>query len=145
MNSNNTEMEQVIHTHRTSSRSGWPRGFAELNPSPTPEHFLLSQWIQVSAPTYSLLIRSKNLFALHKVWQRTYPISYADTDATFSRSARKNLTPLQKSSRNHRSCVWTEALSGNVFVRAGVRVFRFSVNKSLVRLSCRPTPVVLAL
>lgn len=32
MNSNGTELEQVIHTHRTSCRSGWLRGFVELNP-----------------------------------------------------------------------------------------------------------------
>ena len=37
VNSNNgTEMEQVVHTHRTSCRSGWSGGFTfgELNPSP---------------------------------------------------------------------------------------------------------------
>ena len=43
MNSNGTELEQVIHTHRTSCRSGWPRGFVELNPgSPHAEYLPVS-------------------------------------------------------------------------------------------------------
>ena len=42
MNSSSTEREQGVHTHRTSCRSGWPRGFGELNPSPLPNtHFVL--------------------------------------------------------------------------------------------------------
>ena len=28
MNSNVTELDQVVHTHRESCESGWPRGFA---------------------------------------------------------------------------------------------------------------------
>ena len=43
MNSNGTELEQVIHAHRTSCRSGWPRGFVELNPgSPHAEYLAVS-------------------------------------------------------------------------------------------------------
>ena len=34
MSSNGTELEQVVHTHRTWCRSGWPREFGELSPSP---------------------------------------------------------------------------------------------------------------
>ena len=33
MNSNGTDWK-VVHAHRTSCRSGWPRGFGKLNPSP---------------------------------------------------------------------------------------------------------------
>ena len=33
VNGKGTELEQVVHTHRTSYRSGWPGGFGELNPS----------------------------------------------------------------------------------------------------------------
>ena len=33
INSNGTKQEHVVHTHRTSRRSSWPRGFGELNPS----------------------------------------------------------------------------------------------------------------
>ena len=43
MNSDGTELEQVIHTHRTSCRSGWLRGFVELNPgSPHAEYLPVS-------------------------------------------------------------------------------------------------------
>ena len=42
----------------------------------------------------------------------TYPIC----DSPLSRSARRSLAPLQKSRWNHRSFVWTEALSSMVFV-----------------------------
>ena len=33
VNAKGTELEQVVHTHRTSYRSGWPGGFGELNSS----------------------------------------------------------------------------------------------------------------
>ena len=51
MNSNGTELEQVIHTHRTSCRSGWPRGFVELNPS-TPHAEYLPVSIRSSPLSY---------------------------------------------------------------------------------------------
>ena len=34
VNSNGAEPEQIVHTHRTSCHSGWPRGLGELNASP---------------------------------------------------------------------------------------------------------------
>ena len=34
VNSNSTELEQVVCKHQPSCRSGWSRGFGELNPSP---------------------------------------------------------------------------------------------------------------
>ena len=49
-----------------------------------------------------------------KVWHRTSPIC----DAPLSRVAKRSFAPLQKSRRNHRSYVWTEALSSMVFVPA---------------------------
>ena len=42
-----TELEQVVHTHRTSYRSGWPEGFGELNPS-------LHSWIFASVSVDSI-------------------------------------------------------------------------------------------
>ena len=43
MNSNGSELEQVIHTHRTSCRSSWRRRFIELNPgSPHAEYLPVS-------------------------------------------------------------------------------------------------------
>ena len=32
MDNNGTELELVVHTHRTSCRSGWTTGFGELKP-----------------------------------------------------------------------------------------------------------------
>ena len=37
---NGTELEQVVDTHRTSCRSGWPRDFGALNPSPRHSFFV---------------------------------------------------------------------------------------------------------
>ena len=45
--SNGTELEKVVHTHRTTRRSGLPSGFADLNPT----HLLLLQWIPILANT----------------------------------------------------------------------------------------------
>ena len=56
MNSNATELEQVVDTHRTSCRNGWPRGFGELNVNPSPhsppEYLLPSQQISLSPHSY---------------------------------------------------------------------------------------------
>ena len=60
---------QVVHTHRTSCRGGWPRGFGELNSSP-----------------HSYLFTSvTGRIGVHctKVWHKTYPTC----DAPLSRSA----------------------------------------------------------
>ena len=66
MNSNGTELEQVVHTLRTTCHSGWLRGFGELNPSLTPEYLLSLQWIPVLAPIDSLPLRSEYMFTLHQ-------------------------------------------------------------------------------
>ena len=34
LNRDGPELKQVVHTHRTSCRNGWPSGFGALNPSP---------------------------------------------------------------------------------------------------------------
>ena len=96
MNSNDIEPEQVVHTHWTSRRGSWPRGF-DLIPVLTPEYLLPSQWIPVLAPIYSLLLRSD----CSKVWNRIYPTR----DAPFLGSGRRSLTPSQKWRQNHRSYV----------------------------------------
>ena len=73
VNSNGTELKQLVHTHRTSCRAGWPRGFGELNLSPHSKYFLplmaptsVSEWIPVLAPIYSLPLGSEYLFTLHQ-------------------------------------------------------------------------------
>ena len=69
-------------------------------------------------------------FTIHTQYQitfradtKSYPVECGHLSAmwlsTFlTRSARRSFCPLQKSRQNHRSYVWTEALSGVVFVRA---------------------------
>ena len=73
VNSKGTELKQLVHTHRTSCRAGWPRGFGELNLSPHSKYFLplmaptsVSEWIPVVAPIYSLPLGSEYLFTLHQ-------------------------------------------------------------------------------
>ena len=109
MNSNDIEPEQVVHTHWTSHRSSWPRGF-DLIPVLTPEYLLPSQWIPVLPPIYSLPLRSD----CTKVWNRIYPTR----DAPFLGSGRRSFAPSQKWRQNHRSYVRTEVLSSIIFVRA---------------------------
>ena len=58
-----------------------------------------------------------------KVWHRTYPTC----DSPLPRSVRHSFAPLQKSRRNHRSYMWTEALSCMAFILAqelSIVVFR---------------------
>ena len=54
---------EVVHTHQTSCRSGWPRRFGELNPSPhssiftsvsvdsSPRSYLLTSMVQIQVQT----------------------------------------------------------------------------------------------
>ena len=103
MNSNSTELEQVVHPNRTS------RGFGSLNPSP---HSWIFTSVSVGPSPLSSLFTSatiRNTCSHYtKVVDRTHPIC----DAPFTRSARRSFVPLQKSRRNQRSYMWTEALSG---------------------------------
>ena len=71
MNSNGTELQQIVHTHsthvhRTSCRGGWPRGVGFFNRNPdTPEYLLPSKWVSVVFQSYSLPLRSEHVFTLH--------------------------------------------------------------------------------
>ena len=49
-----------------------------------------------------------------EVWHKTYPIY----DTPLPRSAWRRFAPSQKSHRHNRSSVWTEALSGMIFLAA---------------------------
>ena len=49
-----------------------------------------------------------------EVWHKTYPIC----DTPLSRSSWRRFAPSQKSRRHKRSSVWTEALSGMIFLAA---------------------------
>ena len=50
-----TEMEQVVRTHRTSRRSGLPRGVGELNPRP---HSWIFTFVSVDSSLRSYLYTS---------------------------------------------------------------------------------------
>ena len=50
-NSNGTDLEQVVQTHQTSHRSGWPSGFGELNPS-LPSWIFTSVFVDFSPCSY---------------------------------------------------------------------------------------------
>ena len=74
---------QVFHTHRTSCRGGWPRGFGELNSSP---HSWIFASVSVGSSPHSYLFTSvTGRIGVHctKVWHKTYLIC----DAPLSRSA----------------------------------------------------------
>ena len=86
----------------------WPRGFGALNAIPR-------SWIFTSVlvgPTY--LLPPNRCSHCTEVWLRTCPIC----DAPLSRSARRSFASSQKQRRHNRSCVWTEAPSGMIFVAA---------------------------
>ena len=85
MNSNGTELEQVVHTHRTSCRSlmaervWWPK----LGPILTPEYCLLpSQWVIQSSLLYYPIhfhYGPNTCSQCTKVWHRTLSAMWLST------------------------------------------------------------------
>ena len=83
MNSNGTELERVVHTHRTGAVGR--EGLVNWIPFLAPQYILPSQWISVVAPTYSLPLRSEYLFTLRQtvaqnlsdIWRSTLEIGAA--------------------------------------------------------------------
>ena len=100
---------QVVHTHRTSCWHCWPRGLGGLNSSPNSKIFTS---VSVGSSPRSYLFTSASDVFRTKVWHKTYPIYHAP----LSRSAGRNFAPSQKPGRHNRSYVWTETLSGKIFV-----------------------------
>ena len=88
MNSNGTELEQVVHTYWTSSCcwSGWPRGlwWTKSHSSLMNIYFLLSE-LQPSLLLIHFRYCSDTCSHCTIVWHRTYTI----WNAPFSRSARR--------------------------------------------------------
>ena len=107
MNSNGTELERVVHTHRTGAV-----GLVNWIPVLAPEYSLPSQWISVVTPTFHFRHGPNTCSLCAKLWHRTYPIC----DAPLWKSARRSLVRSQKSRWNHCSYVLTEALSAMIFV-----------------------------
>ena len=93
MNSNGRGLEQVVHTHWKSCRSGWPRGFGSLNT-------VSYSWIFTSLSVvsrlalYSLLRRSEQVFTLHQsvaqnlsdTWRSTFEIGAAQLRSVTDRN-----------------------------------------------------------
>ena len=99
---------QVVHTHQTLSQHGWLRGFGTLNYSPCSWIFTFVS--VVSSPLSYLFssTTSRILVSVHITpLYGTKPIL---------KSAQHSFTLSQKSRHHKRSCVWTQALSGIIFV-----------------------------
>ena len=100
MDNNGTELELVVHTHRTSCRSGWTTGFGELKP----QSLLLNIYFRLSGFQSLLpLIHFSNgsIPAQTVPKSGSEPIRYV----TLQFRVRRGFAPLQKSRRNHRLCV----------------------------------------
>ena len=104
-------LEQVVNIHppeRLAEKVWWTKSLSSL----------LNIYIRLSGIQSLLRIRYDPDACSHctKMWQRhIQDSSFSDT---LQRSARRGFAPIQKSCRDHRPCVWTEALSGMVFVPA---------------------------
>ena len=90
--------ESKFHWQRLEE-STWNRESTAWNPESKTilDSFTWSDYVQDYVPTQKAIRRSMN----------TYPIW---CDSPLERPARCSFAPLQKSRRNNRSCVWTEAL-----------------------------------
>ena len=115
MNSNVPERQKLVHTHRTSFRRDWPRGFDALNSS---RHSWIFTSVLVRFQSSLLLIHFRyglNTRSYYtKEWHRTYPICYSP----LSLSVRRSFATWQKSRCHNRSGVWKDALSDMIFVTA---------------------------
>ena len=132
VNSNGTKLEQVGHTHRTSRRGGWPRGFGELNPSP--HSWIFTSISGDSSSRFYLFTSATVRIAVHSTPKcGTEPIRYVTLHFLDGRgAARCSFTPLQKFRQNHRSHVWTEAVSNPVLFPC-MYCFWFGVNIALIQ------------
>ena len=104
-------LEQVVNIHPAGAVGR--EGLMNQIPVLTPEYLHPSQWNPVLAPNP---LDPDACSHCTKMWHQK--MSYPVCVATLQRSARRGFAPIQKSCRNHRSCVWKEALSGMVFVPA---------------------------
>ena len=66
------------------------------------------------------------LFTLHQ----SVAQNLSDMKRSTFEMARRSFAPFQKSRQNHRSCLWTEALSGMISVQAQ----KYTVNLNLAYL-----------
>ena len=103
---------QVVHTHRDIVPGGG--GLAERVWCNQFQPSLLNFYFRISGFQSSLVLiyfcnGPNSCSHCTTVWPKTGPLCHA---------ARRSLAPPQKSRRHNRSFVWTEALSGMIFLRA---------------------------
>ena len=106
--------KSIRHIEQRARVVGQLRGLGELNSSP---HFLNIYFRLSGFQFLPLLIQFQYgmnacSHCYTKVWHRAFLIC----DALLSRLAQHSFTPVQKSPPNHLSYVWTEALTGMVFM-----------------------------
>ena len=115
--------EQVVHIHRTSCRSGWPRGFGELNPSSHSWIFTsvspqVAQRLSVIAPINSLPLWTKYrspVQNLSDMRRSTFVIGAAQLRSV------TEFPPKSPFLRVNRSPIWYN-------FRTGAKGIRYSVN-----------------
>ena len=120
MNSNDTELEQVLHTHWTSSScwSGWPRGLSWTK-SQSLLYLLPSQRVAALIPTYSLRLLFGYLFTLHLcVAQNLY-----DMKRSIFEIGATQLLSVTEIAPTVMFYVWKETLSGARAILYSVNVF----------------------
>ena len=115
MNSNGTELEQVDQTHRTACQSGWPIKRSWWTKF---ESSLLNIYFRLSGFQFLLLLIQfqYGMNACSHCYTKVWHIAFLICDALLSRLAEHSFAPVQKSPPNHLSYVWTEALTGMVFM-----------------------------
>ena len=113
MNSKGTELEQVLHTHWTSFRCVWPRGFGALKSSP-------DSWISSSMDSslIDFLYGPNTCSHCSKVLKRTYPICH---------------TPLSRLARELRSFTEIARKSQLLCVNRSLIQYGFRTGASAVR------------
>ena len=120
MNSHDTELEQIVHTHWTSSscRSGWPRGLWWTK-SQSSLYLLPSQWVEAFAHTYLLPLLFGYLFTLHlSAAQNLYDMKRS----TFEIGAMQLLS-VTEIAPTALFYVWKETLSGAKAILYSVNIF----------------------
>ena len=105
--------KSVTHIERRAGAVG-PRGFGKLNPSP--HSWIFTSVSGDSSSRFYLFTSATVRIAVHSTPKcGTEPIRYVTLHFLDGRgAARCSFTPLHKFRQNHRSHVWTEAVSNPV-------------------------------
>ena len=107
-NSSGTDLEQVVHTHRTSWRNGWPRWFCSLNPNP--HSWIFTSVSEGSSPLSYLITSATVQIPSHyiKMWPteplRSMTLHFRDRRGAVTEIAPKS--PFVCLSRSPISLIW---------------------------------------